>query len=110
MCAYGAVMILLGLYNMKFIPSNQAVSQISSVKDTVAILKDVIVTFFQKKNIWFSLAFIVFYRFAEGQAIKITPLFFKASRAEGGLGLSTSEIGIIYGALLQQGILYQIRD
>jgi PAT family beta-lactamase induction signal transducer AmpG len=57
----------------------------------------VIVTFFQKKNIWFSLCFIVFYRFAEGQAIKITPLFFKAARSEGGLGLSTSQIGVLYG-------------
>ncbi len=56
-----------------------------------------IISFFQKKYIWFSLAFIVFYRFAEGQAIKIIPLFFKASREEGGLGLSTSEIGLLYG-------------
>jgi PAT family beta-lactamase induction signal transducer AmpG len=65
----------------------------------MATLKDVITTFFQKKNIWFSLAFIVFYRFAEGQAIKITPLFFKAARAEGGLGLSTEQIGILYGTV-----------
>jgi PAT family beta-lactamase induction signal transducer AmpG len=43
------------------------------------------------------LNFIVFYRFAEGQAIKITPLFFKAAREDGGLGLSTSEIGLLYG-------------
>lgn len=97
MFAYGLVMVLLGLYNMKHVPSKQATKQVGSVSETVAILKDVIVTFFQKKNIWFSLAFIVFYRFAEGQAIKITPLFFKASRADGGLGLTTSEIGILYG-------------
>jgi PAT family beta-lactamase induction signal transducer AmpG len=97
MFAYGLVMVLLGLYNMKKVPSKQAIKQVGSVSETVAILKDVIVTFFQKKNIWFSLAFIVFYRFAEGQAIKITPLIFKASRADGGLGLSTSEIGILYG-------------
>jgi PAT family beta-lactamase induction signal transducer AmpG len=43
--------------------------------------------------------FIVFYRFAEGQAIKITPLFFKAARVDGGLGLSTSEIGVLYGVV-----------
>ena len=52
---------------------------------------------FQKKNIWYGILFILCYRFAEGQAIKITPLFFKASRSMGGLGLSTSQIGLLYG-------------
>lgn len=97
MFAYGVVMILLGFYNMKMLPEGEKAQTINSTQESLNTLKDVIVTFFQKKNIWFSLAFIVFYRFAEGQAIKITPLFFKASRAEGGLGLTTSQIGILYG-------------
>ena len=97
MFAYGIIMLLLGLYNMKMIPDGEKAPAINSSKESFNTLKDVIITFFQKKNIWFSLAFIVFYRFAEGQAIKITPLFFKASRADGGLGLSTSQIGILYG-------------
>jgi len=37
------------------------------------------------------------YRFTEGFAIKIAPLFFKATIEDGGLGLSTSQIGLIYG-------------
>lgn len=97
MFAYGLIMILLGIYNMRAIPSGQPAAQTSSLKEGFSTLKDVIISFFQKKYIWFSLAFIVFYRFAEGQAIKIIPLFFKASREEGGLGLSTSEIGLLYG-------------
>ena len=97
MFAYGIIMLLLGLYNMKMIPDGEKAPAINSSKESFNTLKDVIITFFQKKNIWFSLAFIVFYRFAEGQAIKITPLFFKASRADGGLGLTTSQIGILYG-------------
>jgi PAT family beta-lactamase induction signal transducer AmpG len=94
---YGAVMIILGLYNMRALPTGGQSTKVQSVADALATLKDVIITFFQKKNIWFALAFIVFYRFAEGQAIKITPLFFKAARSEGGLGLSTSQIGVLYG-------------
>ncbi len=97
MFGYGIIMITLGIYNSRMLPSGGAATSVHSVKESMATLKEVIVTFFQKKHIWFSLAFIVFYRFAEGQAIKITPLFFKASRAEGGLGLSTSEIGVLYG-------------
>lgn len=97
MFLYGAIMLMLGLYNMRVLPSTESTVKSSTFKEGMATLKDVIITFFQKKHIWFSLAFIVFYRFAEGQAIKIIPLFFKSSRAEGGLELSTSQIGLLYG-------------
>ena len=97
MGSYAAIMIVLGLYNMKALPTGGETKKVHSVKEGFDTLKDVMITFFQKKNIWISLCFIVFYRFAEGQAIKITPLFFKAARADGGLGLSTSQIGILYG-------------
>lgn len=97
MFLYGIIMVALGLYNMKMLPSGGEAKAVDSVKESMATLKDVIITFFQKRHIWASLCFIVFYRFAEGQAIKITPLFFKASRAEGGLGLTTSQIGVLYG-------------
>ena len=97
MCLYGIIMILLGLYNRKMLPEAAGSQKVHSVKEGFDTLKDVAITFFQKKNIVYSLCFIVLYRFAEGQAIKITPLFFKAARAEGGLGLSTSQIGILYG-------------
>lgn len=97
MLLYGAIMILLGLYNRMVLPSGGEAKTVHSAREAMATLKDVIISFFQKKYIWFGLAFIVLYRFAEGQAIKITPLFFKASRAEGGLGLSTEQIGMLYG-------------
>lgn len=97
MLIYAAIMILLGLYNMKALPQGRSAAAVHSASEALATLKDVIVTFFQKKNIWFGLAFIVLYRFAEGQAIKITPLFFKAARSEGGLELSTQQIGLLYG-------------
>ncbi|HEY0678957.1 MAG TPA: MFS transporter [Chitinophagaceae bacterium] len=99
MFGYALIMILLGLYNMRMLPAGKKAASVHSVKETVATLKDVIITFFNKKNIVASLAFIVFYRFAEGQAIKITPLFFKASRINGGLALSTEQIGILYGTV-----------
>jgi PAT family beta-lactamase induction signal transducer AmpG len=97
MFAYGFIMLGIGLYSIRALPSRDEGPKSTSLKEGMDTLKDVIITFFQKKNIWFSLLFIVFYRFAEGQAIKITPLFFKAQRSEGGLGLSTSEIGLLYG-------------
>ncbi|MFD2895224.1 MFS transporter [Sphingobacterium arenae] len=97
MFVYGIIMVILGIYNMRVLPSTHGIARTSSLKEGFATLKDVIITFFQKKNIGYSLCFIVLYRFAEGQAIKIIPLFFRASRAEGGLELSTSQIGLLYG-------------
>jgi PAT family beta-lactamase induction signal transducer AmpG len=72
-------------------------AEVKSLREGMDTLVDVIKTFFQKKYIYWYIAFIILYRFAEGFAIKIAPLFFKAAIAEGGLGLSTSQIGLIYG-------------
>lgn len=97
MCLYGFIMIALSIYHFKMLPAGGASNEVKSLKEGFATLKDVAITFFQKKNIVLSILFVIFYRFAEGFAIKIAPLFFKAAQDKGGLGLSTSEIGMIYG-------------
>jgi PAT family beta-lactamase induction signal transducer AmpG len=94
---YGCVMIVLGIYHIKMLPSGSAATEVKSLKEGFDTLWDVMKTFFQKKFIFIYIGFIIIYRFAEGFAIKIAPLFFKAAVAEGGLGLSTSDVGIIYG-------------
>lgn len=71
---------------------------------------DVFGSFFSKKNILLSLSFVLFYRLGESQLVKMASPFFLDERAEGGLGLSTTEVGFIYGtlgviALLVGGIL-----
>jgi PAT family beta-lactamase induction signal transducer AmpG len=58
---------------------------------------DVVVSFFEKPNILFLLLFVFLYRAGEGQVVKIGPLFLKAARAQGGIGLSTAQFGTIYG-------------
>lgn len=97
MSIYAAIMILFSVYHARILPSGGSSQQVHSLKEALATLKDVALTFFQKKGIVLSVLFVVFYRFAEGFAIKIAPLFFKAERVDGGLGLSTSQIGMIYG-------------
>jgi MFS transporter, PAT family, beta-lactamase induction signal transducer AmpG len=94
---FGAIMVCLSVYHLKVLPTGGAASEVRSVREAFATFGDVLKTFFQKKNILWGIAFIILYRFAEGQAIKIVPLFFKAARESGGLGLMTSEIGIVYG-------------
>jgi len=67
-------------------------------------------SFFRKKGIVTILAFFLFYRFAETQLVKIIAPFLLDPRSRGGLGLTTSEVGMIYGtvgviALMLGGLL-----
>ena len=97
MAIYAVVMLCLGLYNRKFLPATANQTTVKSASDVWLTLKDVIVSFFQKKHIWYGILFIMLYRFAEGQAIKIMPLFFKAERTAGGLGMQESTLGMLTG-------------
>jgi len=54
-------------------------------------------SFFQKPGLVRSLAFILFYRFDEAQLSKVISPFLLDGRAQGGLGLSTSQVGLAYG-------------
>lgn len=94
---YGVIMLLIGLYHTVMLPADKPRTDAVSLSDGFERLGNVVATFFQKKYIFFGILFIILYRFAEGQAIKIAPLFLKADRAGGGLGLNTSDIGIAYG-------------
>ena len=57
------------------------------------------VLFFKKKNVVGSILFLLFYRFAEAQLMKLVTPFLLDARESGGLGLSTSEVGIVYGTV-----------
>ena len=98
MLLMGVIMVLLGLYHMKMLPSGgAAVGKSTSTKETMQRLGEGIKDFFRKKHIWYYIAFIIIYRLAEGFVMKIVPLFLKAERAVGGLGLNEQEIGLYYG-------------
>ncbi len=97
MGSFGAILILFSIYHLKFLPTGGKAQNVKTFKEASSKFLDVIKTFFQKKYIFWGIAFLVIYRFAEGQAVKIVPLFMRAGRAHGGLGLSTEDIGILYG-------------
>ena len=59
----------------------------------------VFISYFKKPQILIAICFILIYRFGEAQLVKIAPLFMLDSMEMGGLGLSTSEYGFIYGTL-----------
>ncbi len=70
----------------------------------------IISLFFRRKDILIIICFFLFYRFAEAQLVKMVAPFLLDSADKGGLGLSTAEVGFIYGtsgvvALMLGGLL-----
>lgn len=99
MAVIGVIMVLLGLYNAKFVPADRrdTSTERPGLKETMLELGNVFVDLFRKRHIIYYILFIILYRFAEGFVMKIVPLFLKADRANQGLGLSEEQIGLCYG-------------
>jgi MFS transporter, PAT family, beta-lactamase induction signal transducer AmpG len=56
-------------------------------------------SFFRKPRILVLLLFLLLYRLGEAQLVKMAAPFLLDARAQGGLGLSTTEVGFIYGTV-----------
>ncbi len=57
------------------------------------------VLYFNKKEIWVILGFLLLYRLSESQLIKLAAPFLIDSREAGGLGLTTGDLGLLYGTI-----------
>ncbi len=71
---------------------------------------DVVRAYFRQDGIGVVIAFILLYRLGEAMLSKMVQPFLKQGREMGGLGLSTADVGIVYGtvgilALIAGGIL-----
>jgi PAT family beta-lactamase induction signal transducer AmpG len=56
-------------------------------------------SFFHKPAVGLMLAFLLLYRFAEAQLVKLAQPFMLDGREVGGLALSTAEVGFVYGTV-----------
>ncbi len=97
-CILAVMMITLGLYNgWALPPARNAVSVDTNAGAIAKTLKEVIVDYFKKPGIWVAIIFIILFRAGEAQVQTIGPLFLREARELGGLGLSTTEVGAVYG-------------
>jgi len=108
MIIVGGLMFLLTLINYLTTPAVE--EEGISTRKKEANFGKVFSTFFTKKNIGISLGFVLLYRLGESQLVKMASPFLLDTKAVGGLGMSTSEVGFLYGtigviALLLGGIL-----
>jgi PAT family beta-lactamase induction signal transducer AmpG len=94
----GGILMAVSLYHMRVLPTGGGEERKpASAAESARTFGEVVVSFFRKPRILLLLAFIFLYRLGEGQVTTIGPLFLKASRASGGLGLTTAQFGTIYG-------------
>lgn len=97
MLIYAVLMIIAGVISATKIPTGgNAVHEVDSAPEAAVIYKDVILQFVRRKNLLFRIGFVFLFRLAEAQVVKIAPLFFKASRIEGGLGIDKTDTAFIF--------------
>jgi PAT family beta-lactamase induction signal transducer AmpG len=94
----GALLAGLGLYHVWALPASERLPAGGSVRAVASTLLDVIRAFFAKPGIWMAILFILLFRAGEGQVQTIGPLFLREARELGGLGLSTAQVGAVYGS------------
>lgn len=107
-CVFGLcaiIMIILATYHYFVLPRPK-----NDTKNNQRNLKELFTSFFTKKGIVVSLAFILLYRLGEAQLTKIASPFLLDDRMAMGLDISTETVGLIYGtigviALLLGGII-----
>ncbi len=92
------MMATLALYHLWALPGTRNIARADTSAGNVwQTLGDVIKEFFRKPGIWLAILFIILFRAGEGQIQTIGPLFLREARSLGGLGLTTDEVGWVYG-------------
>ncbi len=100
-------MVLCGLLVAAFIyhrfilpaPASDNAQQHQTPREIFRAFGHTFVTFFQKPGIVTAIAFMLLYRLGEAMLVKISSPFLLDARHVGGLGLSTTEVGVTYGTV-----------
>ncbi|MFC5683297.1 MFS transporter [Flavobacterium sp. MAHUQ-51] len=94
----GLLMTLITVYNFFATPKTETnQNKLSENSESKANFFSVFGSFFQKKQIGLILAFILLFRLGESQLLKMLTPFLIDDIKVGGLGLTTQDVGVIYG-------------
>jgi MFS transporter, PAT family, beta-lactamase induction signal transducer AmpG len=106
----GAFFFSVGLYHGAVLPKPAGDGPVARGTNSFAGFFRTFAEFFRKKDLGRILAFLLLYRLAEAQLLRLVTPFLLDARADGGLGLTTEDVGIAYGtvgviALILGGLL-----
>lgn len=111
MAATACLFLFLSLYHRSMLPYPESDRRnIAAVQTEKAKFREILEAYFSQEGIAATVAFILFYRIGEAMLLKMVTPFLLDPRNVGGLGLSTSQVGIVYGtvgvlSLVSGGIL-----
>ena len=96
-----AIFACVTLYHTRAlpVPASDTTSNATTASDILKEFGRTFVTFFRKKGVLIAMLFMLLYRLPEAFLVKMMNPFLLDSAAEGGLGMSTQDVGIIYGTI-----------
>jgi MFS transporter, PAT family, beta-lactamase induction signal transducer AmpG len=94
---------LIAVYHAFVLPKPTSDVAVRGSGNVFTDFVETFVTFFKRKDILLVLAFLLTYRLGEAQALKLVSPFLLDTQLKGGLGLTTSQVGIVYGTI---GVLF----
>jgi PAT family beta-lactamase induction signal transducer AmpG len=94
-----AAFVALAIYHLWAVPKPESDCTNASGQGVLQDFMHTFKTFFLRRDIALVLAFLLTYRLGEAQALKLVSPFLLDARAQGGLGLSTSQVGFVYGTV-----------
>jgi PAT family beta-lactamase induction signal transducer AmpG len=96
-----ALFVLFFIYHLFILPHPRSDSSRDKVQlqHFISEFLRTFVSFFKKKEILIIVLFILLYRLAEAQLVKMALPFLVDPKEVGGLALTTSEVGIVYGTV-----------
>jgi PAT family beta-lactamase induction signal transducer AmpG len=98
MIIVGFIMTVLTIYNYFSTPRTETNINDKQIKSEPKVsFGAVFSSFFQKKQIGLALAFILLFRLGESQLLKMLTPFLIDNQDVGGMGLTTQDVGVIYG-------------
>lgn len=97
-----AFFLIVALYHSRALPRPASDGERTPGRDVSAILHefvDTFRTFFSKEGAVTAIIFMLLYRLPEAQLVKLINPFLLDPVDRGGLGLSTGEVGLVYGTV-----------
>jgi len=99
--------ILSGLFFLFFIyhrfilpyPDSDKQLEAGNFKEILRKFGETFASFFRKKGIILTLFYLLFYRLGEAMLVKMISPFMLDAREIGGLGLTTGQVGMVYGTI-----------
>lgn len=92
-----ALFLAFTCWHAVILPRPAADGPVNADKSLLAGFFSTLGSFFQKPGVLMALTFILLYRVGEAQLVKIISPFLLDAREAGGLGMTTSQVGLVYG-------------